>query len=195
MPLQQLATVTSYNESECAAFMRSRERYGDLSNMTHGFPIEVNGMSFQSSEGLYQAMKFPHNTGRQLDIAHARSGMDAKKVAYLPDCPLTPDWDDFRIDAMAVTVALKLLQHPDRFGQALVQTSGLTIVEKSYRDDFWGAHPCGNNFTGANVLGKLLQIMADQFNTHGLHHETTQTLISQADTSKIYINGQPVPIP
>lgn len=192
MSLQQLATVTSYHESECAAFMRSRERYGDLSNMTHGFPIKVNGMSFQSSEGLYQAMKFPHHVARQQDIAKATSGMAAKKVAYLPDCPITPDWDEFRIDAMAATVALKLSQHEERFGPALTQTSGLHIVEKSYRDSFWGARPDRPHLTGANVLGKLLQILADHFNRHGQHQQAAQSLINQADTSRLFINGRPI---
>ena len=55
----------TYRKSEYAFFMRSRDRYGRLSNMTSGFPLEVNRLRFQGPEGLYQAMKFPHDPAQQ----------------------------------------------------------------------------------------------------------------------------------
>ena len=47
---------------ESAPFMRSKERYGHLSNMTFGYQLTVNEITFQSPEGLYQGMKFPSST-------------------------------------------------------------------------------------------------------------------------------------
>ena len=93
---------------------------------------------------------------------------------------------------MAITVAIKLIQHPGRFGQALSETSGLSIVEKSYRDTFWGARPSERTLTGANVLGKLLQILADAFAHYANHGQAAASLIQQADTSRLFINSQPV---
>ena len=54
-------TPRSHIPADCAVFFRSRERHGQLSNMTHGFPLAVNAVSFQGPEGLYQALKFPHD--------------------------------------------------------------------------------------------------------------------------------------
>lgn len=195
MHFQQLTTVTTYDQSRCAAFMRSRERFGDLSNMTYGFPIKVNDVTFQSSEGLYQALKFPHDPIRQKDIARARSGMDAKKVAYLKDRRPVDNWDDIRVDAMAATLALKLVQHPVRFGAALMSTSGLHIVEKSYRDPFWGARPQGRRLVGANVLGKLLQELADRYIPREDPLQAAHRLLDMADASNLIIAGEPLLLP
>ena len=41
----------TYQADSVAAFMRSRDRYGDLSNMTFGFPLAVNGAGFQGRRG------------------------------------------------------------------------------------------------------------------------------------------------
>ena len=72
-------TPTVYQLQEVAPFRRSRERFGQLSNMTGGYRLEVNGMTFQSPEGLYQALKFPNDPGFQEKIAKTTSAMTAKK--------------------------------------------------------------------------------------------------------------------
>ena len=138
-----------------AAFRKSRERWGEFSNMTGGFPITVRDLRFQSSEGLYQALKFPHSPRRQREIALAPNGFLAKRVAYAPGEQPHPHWDDQRIDAMRVALAFKLFQNP-RFHAALLDTGNRDIVENSSRDPFWGARPDHFGFTGCNVLGKLL---------------------------------------
>ena len=51
----------TYPQDTSAAFKRSKDQYGKLSNMTGGFSLTVNGLTFQSPEGLYQALKFPSN--------------------------------------------------------------------------------------------------------------------------------------
>ena len=133
-------TPRSHIPADCAVFFRSRERHGQLSNMTHGFPLAVNAVSFQGPEGLYQALKFPHDPTFQRLIGAQRSGMDAKRTAYSRR-DTAPNWDAFRADAMAFTLALKLLQHPDAFGAALTDTGSLPIIERSSRDAWWGTQP------------------------------------------------------
>lgn len=66
--------ASTWPSAGCAAFMRSRERHGELSNMTFGFPLQLNGLTLQSSEGLYQALKFPSHPEVQRTIASQRSG-------------------------------------------------------------------------------------------------------------------------
>ena len=148
-----------------AAFFRSKDRYGQLSNMTSGYPLRVNEITFQGPEGLYQSLKYPTNPQAQLRIATANSGMQAKKTAYRYH-DLRPDWDQVRVTAMAYTLAEKLCQHPAKFVAALGQTGNLSIVEQSYRDPFWGAIPTGDAFQGVNALGKLLTLLRDLLLQH-----------------------------
>ena len=98
-----------WNPEECAVFFRSRERHGDLSNMTGGFSLKVNGMDFQGPEGLYQALKFPEHPALQREIGRERSGMEAKKTAYAHRTGFHPKWDGVKLDAMAFTLGIKLL--------------------------------------------------------------------------------------
>lgn len=104
--------------AQSAAFMRSRDRHGELSNMTGGFPLRVNGITFQSPEGLYQALKFSARPEIQQEIAAAPSGMAAKRAAYRHAAAFEPRWDDVKIDAMAFTLG-ELLDAQDQ--QALAQ--------------------------------------------------------------------------
>ena len=185
---------TTWPARGSAQFMRSRDRHGDLSNMTFGFSIHLNGLTFQGPEGLYQAFKFPSDPDVQGQIASQRSGMDAKKTAYRSPRKTVPHWDEIRIDAMALTLALKLQQHPDRFGRALAQTQGLHIVETSYQDQWWGAKPDqAGNLHGINALGRLLTILRD------LHQENPATaprgLEALADSSRLIMNGAPAVLP
>ena len=151
-----LTDVVNYrNTDSLAPFRKTREQWGGFSNMAGGFPVTVNGMTFQSSEGLYQALKFPHDTTAQRAIAQASNGYRSKIMAYAPGNKPMPGWDEVRIDAMRVALAFKLDQQP-RFGAMLISSAGRTIVENSSRDPFWGARPVNGGYQGSNILGKLL---------------------------------------
>ena len=189
-----LATAR-YRSTHCAAFMRSRERYGKLSNMTGGFPLTVNSLGFQSPEGLYQALKFPTRPDVQNAIAKASSGMEAKRTAYRPgNPPIHPRWDSLRVQAMVYTISLKLLQHPTVFGHALRETNDLPIVEKSYRDPFWGAAPKGNELVGVNTLGKILTQARDLLLiSAGDPAQAVKAMMTALPIDELIINGQTVP--
>ena len=182
-----------YETARSAAFMRSRDQYGDLSNMTFGFPLTVNGTEFQGPEGLYQALKFPHSPETQTAIASQRSGMDAKKAAY-QDHNFRPDWEEIKVQAMRYTLAVKLRQHPRRFGEALEETGGLPIVERSNRDPFWGARPQGNTLEGVNMLGKLLTELRDTLRENGGDAaRAAAAFTARAPAELLSVNGRPVP--
>ena len=181
----------SHIPADCAVFFRSRERHGQLSNMTHGFPLAVNAVSFQGPEGLYQALKFPHDPTFQRLIGAQRSGMDAKRTAYSRR-DTTPKWDAFRADAMAFTLALKLLQHPATFGAALIDTGSLPIVERSSRDAWWGAMPDQDgSLTGHNVLGQLLSQLRDLLAQHQNPTRAAGILLANANTSPLTVGALP----
>lgn len=185
---------TTYIAQGAAAFRRSKEEHGKLSNMTHGFPLKVNGIRFQSPEGLYQALKFPSAAEVQREIANQRSGMEAKATAYNHK-NFCPDWDAVRVNVMRFTQALRLIQHPAKFGNALLSTNGKPIVEVSTRDPFWGAQPKQNGkiLQGTNMLGKILTELRNEY----LSHDRDPLLAAQAflnatPTSHLVINGRQV---
>ena len=182
----------TYQADSVAAFMRSRDRYGDLSNMTFGFPLAVNGAGFQGPEGLYQALKFPHTPRTQRLIASQRSGMEAKKTAYR-DPDFRPDWEEVKVQAMALTLAVKLAQHGRRFSAALEETGNLPIVERSSRDPFWGAQPRGNTLVGTNTLGKLLTQLRDELRKcRGDVDQAARAFTRDLPLERFTVNGRPV---
>ena len=142
-------------------FCRTQDPYGHLSNMAAGYPLAdpETGWTFQSSEGLYQAAKFPHDPARQRRIAAAPNAYTAKRIAYEDAAVLEPQWATHKVDAMRRALQAKLAQHPKAFGALLRQTGEQDIVEHSTKgDSFWGAVPAGSagQLKGRNVLGCLL---------------------------------------
>lgn len=145
--------------SKCACFCRSKDPYGDLSNMTPWMPIRIHehpGAEFKSSEALYQAIRFPDRPDLQLQIMQADNAFSSKKIAVENYSSTRSDWGDYRILAMEFTVLMKLKCNFFRMSQAYRETGKKPIVEFSNRDDFWGAKPNGDNcLFGANHLGRI----------------------------------------
>ena len=184
---------TTYLRNHVAAFMRSGEKYGDLSNMTFGYSLTVNELVFQGPEGLYQAFKFPNEPGFQQLIGVQRSGMDAKKTAYTKS-NIRPDWDEVKADAMRFALATKLMQHPKKFREALAQTGTWPIVEMSFRDEYWGAKPKRSNtvLVGINLLGKLMTQLRDELKTsHGDVPETVMAFTRNIPPGSLIVNRCP----
>lgn len=147
----------TYNPAESAVFFKTREQFGCLSNMAAGFPLCVNGVQIRTSEALYQACRFPHLPKVQRLLLRQHSPMTAKMRAKPHLDRSRPDWDDVRVAVMRWCLRVKLAQHWEAFGGALLETGEWPIVEKSRKDDFWGAKETEDGaLVGANVLGRLL---------------------------------------
>lgn len=159
-----LLDVETYSPERCAVFCKSADPLGTLQNMTGRMPIRYDGIVYQSSEGAYQAQKFPFTTAVQLEIAAASSGFAAKLVAkkYLVECP---DWERHRVWVMYDVLRLKYERHRQRIDQDVQAAQGKPLVELSRKDAFWGAKPTGGYLVGSNVLGKLWEavLYPDQF--------------------------------
>jgi type I restriction enzyme S subunit len=54
-PMADRSQVRSYRVADCVVFRKTNTRFGGLSNMAPGFPLEVNGIRILTSEALYQA--------------------------------------------------------------------------------------------------------------------------------------------
>lgn len=157
--------LRTYVRSEVVVVYKTKEAFGGLSNMASGFPLEINGIRILTSEALYQACRFPHIPEIQRDIIEQQSPMTAKMKSKPYRKSSRPDWQDVRHKVMRWCLRVKLAQNYEEFGQLLIATSDLPIVEQSRKDDFWGAKltdESNGRLVGENVLGRLLMELREK---------------------------------
>jgi type I restriction enzyme S subunit len=158
--------VRVYDPRACVSFRKTNERFGGLSNMASGFPLEVNGVRIRTSEALYQALRFPHLPDVQRLIIDQASPMAAKMKSKPHRANSRPDWDSVRVALMRWCVRVKLANNLPRFGALLRESGDRPIVEDSHKDDFWGARRgADGGLVGRNVLGRLLMETRDLVRT------------------------------
>jgi type I restriction enzyme S subunit len=153
----QASQVRTYDPAKSIVFLKTKERFGGLSNMAPGFPLRVNGIRIRTSEALYQACRFPHMPDVQRLIINERSPMTAKMRSKPYRKVSRSDWNAVRVKIMRWSLRVKLAQNWSDFGRLLLATGDRPIVEQSRKDDFWGAKVAENStLVGMNVLGRLL---------------------------------------
>jgi len=149
--------ISKYDMKTSCHFRKSKDPFGEFSNMTIGFPVEINGATFSTTESLFQATRFPDNQEYQKEILKQRSPMAAKMISKKYKKDTRSGWYEHRIEIMNWCLRIKLAQNFKKFGDLLRSTGSKPLVELSYRDDYWGAKPQENGtLSGYNVLGKLL---------------------------------------
>lgn len=162
--------LRTYRRDECIVFHTTRERYGGLSNMAAGFPLQVNGIRFRTSETLYQVCRFPLRPDVQQYIIDEPSPMIAKRKTKPYRHETRPDWDSVRHKIMRWSLRVKLAQHYADFGELLLSTGDRDIVEQSSKDDYWGAHVKPDALlVGQNVLGRLLMELRTRLQSDESH--------------------------
>lgn len=137
--------------------MRFIDKYDFLSNFyTCPVSIYVNDktLTFRNSEAAFQAQK----NFELADKFCYLTGYEAKK--YGKQIPLTtPDWNNYRLTAMAKALHAKFSS--DKLLNKLKEVKE-EIVEDNYWNDFyWGV--CKGR--GQNMLGKMLMIIRDTNNS------------------------------
>ncbi len=150
--------IRNYSRSGGVVFFKTRDEFGELSNMSSRFPLRIAGVQIPSSEALYQCCRFPHLPDVQQKIIDQRSPMTAKMVTKPYRDQTRSDWDYVRVPIMKWCLKVKLIQNWDEFRKVLIRTGDAPIIEQSMKDPFWGAIPDAKsgNLKGANVLGRLL---------------------------------------
>lgn len=180
----------TYRREECAVFRKTTERFGGLSNMAAGFPLDVNGIQVRTSEALYQACRFPQRPELQRIVLAEASPMTAKMRTKPHRRDTRPDWDDVRITIMRWALRVKLAQHLESFGQLLLATGDGAIVEESRRDEFWGARPRPDGtLVGANVMGRLLRELRDELKSGKL---TPGSIVEPPALEQFALCGRPI---
>jgi len=167
-PYKNTQTRT-YDREKSIVFLKTKERFGGLSNMAAGFPLHVNGVGIRTSEALYQACRFPHMPEVQQLIISENSPMTAKMRSKPHRSSSRSDWDNVRVKIMRWCLRVKLAQNWKEFGDLLIATDDRAIVEQSRKDDFWGAKPTDEGMlVGMNVLGRLLMELREQLKSEKL---------------------------
>lgn len=99
----------TYVRAKSVVFLKTKEKYGGLSNMRAGFPLRVNGIEIRTSEALYQVCRFPDHPEVQRLIIEQNSPMAAKNVSKphrAEKC--RPDWDEVMVEVMRWCLRVKL---------------------------------------------------------------------------------------
>ena len=122
-----------------------------LSNFS-AFRLRWRDIDFDTAEHAYHCEKFfPTIVGIAHEIQSARSAHEAFKIAEREREYRRSDWDDMKVGIMRNILRAKAAQH-EYVRRKLLATGDRTLIENSWRDDFWGWGP---NRDGHNMLGKL----------------------------------------
>ncbi len=157
LPVSKFDFIPQYEPAECIVIRKGSDPFGELLNMTGGFPVVWDNRTWKSTEALYQAARFPDNFKLQEEIRHASNGFTAKLVAKAHANETRDGWieDKINVRAMLQCLGLKYTQH-EAIREVIARVAGRQIVEFSTRDDFWGAKPQPNGtLIGKNVLGQM----------------------------------------
>lgn len=129
-----------------------------LSNFS-SFRVKWRDIDFDTSEHAYHCEKFFLTViGIAHEIQGARSAHEAFKIAETNRAYRRDDWDDVKVDIMREILRAKADQH-EYVRRKLLATGYRTLIENSWRDDYWGWGP---NKDGQNMLGKLwMEIRAE----------------------------------
>jgi ribA/ribD-fused uncharacterized protein len=157
--------------------------------MAAGFPISVNGHKIRTVEALYQACRYPHDRELQSKIIEQRSPMTAKMISRKHYEQTRDDWYQVRVKIMKWCLRIKLLNNWNDFRQILLSTDKMDIVEKSRRDDFWGAVPDDDSsLIGVNALGRLLMELRNEV----AHMQEPLPSVQPPNVPEFLLLGQPI---
>lgn len=162
-----------YQEQDVITFQKNKDTYGCFSNMFTNLSFMLNGIVIYTTEHLYQSLKFTQPE-IQKEILNIKNPIDSKRKAYeftSQGFSIRSDWELIKIDIMKYCIKLKSYHHCNYIGKKLIDSYQInlngkikSLVEKSNRDDFWGAKP--NNLgqlKGRNVLGRLWMGVREEY--------------------------------
>ena len=160
---------STYPKRECVTIHRVTDEWGVFCNFART-PITVDGITFKSSEHLFQMMKFK-DTGVVVNMMNGITSKgkrcyEIKKTmkSYEKEY-CRADWGSMFVDAMKFCL-IKKYEQSAVFREKLEASKGFYIVEdqttmSKKSPDAWGVKPDGDNFTGPNLLGRLLMELRD----------------------------------
>ena len=155
--------MRTYVKEQACPFRFTKAAWGAFSNFQPlAVPIMAGPWSFQFSESLYQACKFPAHPDVQRRIAEAPTAREAAAIGRTPGLGIDPGWNEQRVDVMRWVLRMKREANAAEIDAVLAATGERPIVEVSTRDPWWGARPVADRYEGHNVLGRLWMELRQQ---------------------------------
>ncbi len=166
--------IETYPIAECIPICKVKDEWGLFCNFAPT-PLVVDGVTFESSEELFQLMKFKdEDVIRRIRAGITMGGKACHQIKMTAKsyekAYRRPDWGQMILDAMKFCLMLKYEQCPE-FCDLLQKSAGKYIVEDQTsmpkkNPDAWGLKADGNNYVGPNILGRLLMELRDNGTLH-----------------------------
>ena len=172
-----------YPIEQSVFFQSKTDNHWILSNIS-SCPLEVEGVPFKSSEHLFQTLKFATPESITAVYQSKSPKMTAKHYQKL-DGHRREDWGQILVDVMKLCLQQKYEQCPE-FREELKKTKGYHIVElqdkkndkDSSRANAWGVKSKGQNYEGANLMGRLLMELRDGKMKYKLPDDWNKVLVT-----------------
>lgn len=161
--------IETYPIAECVTIRKLKDEWGLFCNFAPT-PLVVDAVTFESSEELFQLMKFKdEDVIRRIRAGITMSGKTCRQIKMTAKsyekAYRRPDWGQMILDAMKFCLMVKYEQCVE-FRDLLQKSAGKYIVEDQTsmpkkKPDAWGVKADGNNCVGPNILGRLLMELRD----------------------------------
>ena len=160
--------IQSYPADDCVRIHKIDEDWGIFSNFGHT-PIVVEGVTFDTSERLFQLMKFkdeePVKAIYNNITGNNKKGTSKMAAKSWERTYRREDWGKMIIDAMKFCLTQKYEQS-EAFRKELERSKGKIIVEDQSsfpkkNPDAWGVKLREGSYVGPNLLGRLLMELRD----------------------------------
>ena len=157
----QYYSIETYPVTESVAIRKVAEPWGIFGNFART-PIIIDGVTFKTSELLFQLMKFKD---KEPVLAVYNANNPKMTTKHWEKTHRRGDWGKMIVDAMKFCLTKKFEQSED-FRAELERSRGKFIVEDQTSfpkktPDTWGVKQQGDNFVGPNLLGRLLMELRD----------------------------------
>ena len=163
-------TIETYPVEQSVAFDTIDGEWGILGNFAHT-SLEVNGVTFPTSEHLFQTMKFKDEdvvkrVYQAISLKGNKANVKMAAKSYETVDKRRSDWGSMIVDVMKFCLQTKYDQIAE-FRAELERTKGLYIVEeqtsrrKGRGADTWGVVMRDGVYVGPNLMGRLLMELRD----------------------------------
>ena len=172
-----------YPIAQSMFFHKKTDNHWILSNIA-SCPLEIEGVPFKNSEHLFQTLKFvtPESV-----MAVYNNYISPKMTAKHYEClggHRREDWGQILVDVMKLCLQQKYEQCSE-FRAELERTKGYNIVElqdakndkDTSRANGWGVKSKGQNYVGANLMGRLLMELRDGEMKYKLPDDWNEALV------------------
>lgn len=149
-------------------FTKSSAPFGWMGNMSR-YTIVYEEQEWQSTETLFQALRFPEDSPIREEIRLAKNGYEAKQVAKANRTKMSviPTSEE-DLDNMRLCIALKIEQH-NELRDILIDSGNIPIYEDVTKrgeggsNTIWGAiKQEDGSWKGDNVMGELWMELRDK---------------------------------